>query len=565
MLKQKFLKAKRWYRLQRKRYEEFRYHLLDFLAFACEFFRECAYQLCLPVTTRIFSRKPRPPIVTIKDIRAKRIRLNLKANKSSRFNVEQHEIEWKPSSDESWSSIGESDLENRTVARLQPDSSYDFRARSINRRGVSSWSAPVRASTKLDPVNGGGYAADRRYTWTQTKTEVSIEFRIPVTVTKRDISITLKTDYLSVAVSGCKLLEGRLFGTVKGFDSEGSSLWTLTSSTTKTGMNIKEKDTKGGGAINSNIPSSSSSSISSSSAAAATTSLFPGFPPPDDTPSKSLVVTLEKRVPSVAPKFDFWRWVVEGEPEIDTHQFPSQGEQNSGGGGLGDSGGGGSGGGLGGLGGLGGFGGEGSGEASGGPHILNPMDLDPLHLERLNLSHLAAQAKATKDAASVTSHRPVFSSPPPSRPSSSSSSSTSAPLQTVAGWIGKALGFGHRTPDLASGSKAGGGGGGGGNGGGDSSSSVSSSVSSSIPSSSSSPKDHPKSRSEAGTSKNRPSRTSGAMWSEDERWKRRAGEENKGAVEEEPRESEMPMGRYGKVPKVVITELDDNGEEKKEK
>lgn len=37
-----------------------------------------------------------------------------------------------------------------------------------------------------------------------------------------------------------------------------------------------------------------------------------------------LTVTLEKHVKSLAPKFDYWRSIVPGQPEIDTHQIVSE-------------------------------------------------------------------------------------------------------------------------------------------------------------------------------------------------------------------------------------------------
>lgn len=37
-----------------------------------------------------------------------------------------------------------------------------------------------------------------------------------------------------------------------------------------------------------------------------------------------LTVTLEKHVKSLAPKFDYWRCIVAGQPEIDTHQLVSE-------------------------------------------------------------------------------------------------------------------------------------------------------------------------------------------------------------------------------------------------
>lgn len=52
-------------------------------------------------------------------------------------------------------------------------------------------------------------------------------------------------------------------------------------------------------------------------------------------PAQVLTLTLEKTFKSVAPKFDFWRALVPGHPEIDTHKLTREGVGAKGGGGEG--------------------------------------------------------------------------------------------------------------------------------------------------------------------------------------------------------------------------------------
>ncbi|MEW5307429.1 MAG: hypothetical protein WDW36_009826 [Sanguina aurantia] len=168
------------------------------------------------------------------------------------------------------------ELSERTVARLRGDTDYKFRVQAINERGCSKWTEPLSARSKIDPIDGGGHGPG--YTWTQNATEVAVAFELPAFTSKRDVSLTLGSESLTVAVAGTVLLEGKLSGSVRGFD--GGSLWEM----------VKEHG------------------------------------------KMVLTVTLEKSHKSVAPKFDFWRTVVVGDlsvhREIDTHKIV--GERDSG-------------------------------------------------------------------------------------------------------------------------------------------------------------------------------------------------------------------------------------------
>ncbi len=54
--------------------------------------------------------------------------------------------------------------------------------------------------------------------------------------------------------------------------------------------------------------------------------------PPLPQPSQALSITLEKALPSVSPKFDYWRSFHPGNPdlEIDTHKIKNEDEGNQG-------------------------------------------------------------------------------------------------------------------------------------------------------------------------------------------------------------------------------------------
>lgn len=49
--------------------------------------------------------------------------------------------------------------------------------------------------------------------------------QLPASTSKRDVSLTLGSETLRVAVAGTVLLEGKLSGSVRGFD--GGSLWEM--------------------------------------------------------------------------------------------------------------------------------------------------------------------------------------------------------------------------------------------------------------------------------------------------------------------------------------------------
>ncbi|KXZ47699.1 hypothetical protein GPECTOR_33g581 [Gonium pectorale] len=254
-------------------------------------------------------RKPNPPKVQVKDVRCKRIRLQIDSSYSSPFNVEEFEVEWRPQRDPpaDWTSVGKSDLTARTVARLTPDTAYEFRVRAWGSKGCSGWTAPVSSRTKLDPTvnDGGGYGPggpDASYSWSQNAAEVCACFKLPPGSSKRDIGLTLKPDSLTVRHKDAVLLEGELYGTVRSW--EGGSFWELT----------KERD------------------------------------------HMLLSVTLEKAVKSLAPKFDYWRSLVVGHPEVDTHQIVSDPQQGGGGGAT---------------------------------RMLDPGQLDPYQLHNMGLGHLS--------------------------------------------------------------------------------------------------------------------------------------------------------------------------------
>ncbi|KAG2492801.1 hypothetical protein HYH03_008961 [Edaphochlamys debaryana] len=306
------LKLPNFRRLRRKVNKElleFRLFLVDLFFFTVKSIKEWLYNKTLPVTRRVFSRKPHPPNVQVKDVRCKRIRLQIDSSYASPFNVEDFEVEWRPEEDPpaEWTSVGRSDLTARTVARLQPDTPYEFRVRAWNERGSSGWTAPISSRTKLDPTvaDGGGYGPggpEASYRWTQNATEVCVSFKLPPGSSKREITLTLKPDSLTVKHLNKVLLEGELYGTVRSW--ENGSVWELT----------KEKD------------------------------------------HVLLSVTLEKQVKSLAPKFDYWRMLVLGHPEIDTHQIVSDGQST---------------------------------------RMLDPGQLDPYQLQNMGLGHLSGGAAAT--------------------------------------------------------------------------------------------------------------------------------------------------------------------------
>mmetsp|Transcript_18580 Transcript_18580/g.52211 ORF Transcript_18580/g.52211 Transcript_18580/m.52211 type:complete len:154 (-) Transcript_18580:381-842(-) len=128
----------------------------------------------------------------------------------------------------------------------------------------------------MDPVKGGGTGPG--FTWEQTLTDVTVSIELPAATQKRDLQLELRPTYIRAAVAQHEaqqplvLIEGSLFGRVRTFES-GSS-WEL----------VREKG------------------------------------------KLVLVITLEKACKSVAPKFDYWRSVIPGQEEIDTHKLSREAE-----------------------------------------------------------------------------------------------------------------------------------------------------------------------------------------------------------------------------------------------
>mmetsp|Transcript_30834 Transcript_30834/g.68300 ORF Transcript_30834/g.68300 Transcript_30834/m.68300 type:complete len:303 (+) Transcript_30834:91-999(+) len=273
--------VKKWLTATRELFAD----LLLFIIFVRDSIAEFLFKSTHPLTRRLFSRLPTPPRVTVKDVRANRIRLNIESSYSSSFNVEVFEIEWKPTNSEVWQSTGTSNLQQRTIARLAADTNYVFRVRAKNEKGESNWCPAVSAKTRQEPVSGGGHGPG--YTWTQTPTDVTITFEVPAGTSKKDTVLVLKSSHLKVEVhkkpADCTqwnpvLLDGELYGKVVGWDN--GSYWELVKEGNKT----------------------------------------------------LLILTLEKSSKSMAPKFDYWRSIQPGTPdlEIDTHKLSSGEEEGTG-------------------------------------------------------------------------------------------------------------------------------------------------------------------------------------------------------------------------------------------
>eukprot|EP00798_Chlamydomonas_sp_ICE-L_P010766 gene10766-17853_t len=330
---------RRWRTFRRKFAASF-WNIFDFLWFLAGSAGSFFFDFTLPVTKRFLSRFPKPPRVTVKDIRANRIRLNIENVLSSPFNVEQNEIEWRPKGTEVWTSVGWSDLTQRTVARLPGDSQNEFRVRTKNVKGTSDWCPVVSAKTRLDPKDGGGYGEG--YIWAQTSTDVTITIKalpaatkqailsqlmgdyikIPTAATKRDILLQLKGDYIKMPTAATKrdiLLH------LKG------EYIKMPTAATKRDILLQLK----GDYIKVEILKPPSGTSDAKTWVALEGKLYGKAASFENGSFWELVkdegeliriLTLEKAVRSIAPKFDCWRSIQSDHPEleIDTHCIEHQ-------------------------------------------------------------------------------------------------------------------------------------------------------------------------------------------------------------------------------------------------
>lgn len=136
-------------------------------------------------------------------------------------------------------------------------------------RGWSRWSDPVVARTKLEPKDGGAFGPG--YIWSQSATDVVLTLEVDMATTARQLSVYLTPTLLRVAIKSGKenetLLDGTLCRRVRMWDD--GSFWELS-----------KEDGK-----------------------------------------KFLVITLEKEERSISTKFDYWKSVIKGHQEVDTHMI----------------------------------------------------------------------------------------------------------------------------------------------------------------------------------------------------------------------------------------------------
>ncbi|GMH38271.1 hypothetical protein BSKO_06155 [Bryopsis sp. KO-2023] len=239
------------------------------------------FKTTLPVMQRLFSRYPNAPNVIVKDARANRVKLEIEPRLTSPFNVEKYEIAYSIAEKgdlDVWHVVGVSEFTQRTVPRLEQDREYKFRVRARNIRGSSEWSDVVIARTKQRPVNGGGTGDG--YVWSQTATEITIAFKV---------HRSLQPNHVSLHLTNSQEQLMQLYVV-----EEGQTRNLLNGSVPKRVKRCSQQIMEG-------------------------------------QDNKVLVVTLEKSDKSLSTKFDFWRSVVQGQPEIDTHMIEREwtGKENA--------------------------------------------------------------------------------------------------------------------------------------------------------------------------------------------------------------------------------------------
>lgn len=193
------------------------------------------------VTSRLLGRPPRPPRVALSDARCNRVRVTCVAVATSNFNQDSYQLSWRAvrpggGPEAAWACDAWGPSAERIVARLAGDTAYQLRGRARNVKGESVWGDVLEARTLHVPRDGGCCLARRGYTWTQTAAEVSVAWKVPASLTARDVKVALRPQRLAVSLAAgpepsasasCVLVDDELYGRVRLLSPDGGSYWEI--------------------------------------------------------------------------------------------------------------------------------------------------------------------------------------------------------------------------------------------------------------------------------------------------------------------------------------------------
>ncbi|KAK3277654.1 hypothetical protein CYMTET_14352 [Cymbomonas tetramitiformis] len=266
----------------------------DRVKYARKHFREVGSYMISPVTDTIryflgsrFATVPNVPYgVKVTGKTYQKMHVSWKCDYKSFFNVDEYELNVKEmDSERGWRVLHVGDHKQFMVTLLDKDTRYKIRVRTINKKGSSDWSEELHVRTPQTP-NAKKGGKGEKYDWHQSSHDVTLMLPVPKDTKAKDIIFDLKTQHIKLAIKAKNedsnpeiLLEGKLFAPVH---TEGQ-FWEFT-----------DHDPRG-------------------------TAQFVGLRNTEEAmknkDKKWLYVEIEKA--AWGTKMPTWRYIVEGDPEIE--------------------------------------------------------------------------------------------------------------------------------------------------------------------------------------------------------------------------------------------------------
>merc|ERR1711879_378779 len=141
------------------------------------------------------------------------LQMKLIPKKSSDYNEDTYEIEYKKTTENEWKSVEmpeDGKLEFILVKDLDIGTLYDFRACAMNTKGRSPWKK-FRVKTKCLPNRyNGATDPNKLFVWQQTADEVVIIVPLDKDMTSKDVSI-MGINKIKICVNDVLIMDGIFF------------------------------------------------------------------------------------------------------------------------------------------------------------------------------------------------------------------------------------------------------------------------------------------------------------------------------------------------------------------